>query len=71
MINSSKGQSIIHNILINKILIESDGPFTRIESKKYYPTKLQNVYNQLGELLSCDKIENIIWNNFNSLLSMN
>ena len=69
MINSPKGQVIIRTIPMDRILIESDGPFTKIYSKRYDPSKLQDTYRQLGEFLKCERIEAMIWNNFNTLLS--
>lgn len=68
MINSSKGKSIIQNIPMNRILIESDGPFTRIKSQKYDPSKLQNIYCLLRQFLGCTELERVICSNFKDLL---
>lgn len=51
MINSDKGRKIIGQIPIDKLLIESDGPFTKIDGKKYTFDKLCKVYMLLGDLL--------------------
>lgn len=69
MINSSKGKSIISNIPLNRILVESDGPFTKVNSQKYNPSMLRYIYDQLGELLNCEHIDILIWNNFKKLVT--
>ena len=69
MMNSSKGQAIIKSIPLSRILVESDGPFTRVNSKKYTPINLPNVYDQLSLLLNCGEICEIVRQNFKSLLS--
>lgn len=51
MINSDRGSKIIHQIPIEKLLIESDGPFTKVDGKKYTFDKLCKVYMLLGALL--------------------
>ena len=68
MIKSVKGQTIIQNIPIDRILVESDGPFTKVDSYTYTPSKLQGIYSQLGDFLKCENIEKIIWNNFKKLM---
>lgn len=68
MINSVKGQIIISQIPLNRILIESDGPFTKVNSQKYSPSQLQEVYRQVAALLKSEDIEELIWNNFKTLL---
>lgn len=68
MINSVKGQIIISQIPLNRILIESDGPFTKVNLQKYSPSQLQEVYRQLAALLKSEDIEELIWTNFKTLL---
>lgn len=51
MINSARGRKIIGQVPIEKLLIESDGPFTKIDGKKYTFNKLSEVYLLLGDLL--------------------
>lgn len=54
MINTDRGRKIIGQIPIEKLLIESDGPFTKIDGRKYTYDKLGNVYMLLGNLLKMD-----------------
>ena len=69
MMNSAKGQIIIKSIPIERILVESDGPFTKVNSHKYNPSKLKDVYFKLGEFLNCEGIDKIVWNNFKNLIT--
>lgn len=64
---SQKGKTIISKIPLNKLLIESDGPFSRINSKRYTPDKLADIYNFLGETINCKDIFEIINSNFLAL----
>lgn len=48
MLQSIKGQKILKSIPQNRLLIESDGPFTKVNNQKYNPSKLQEVYSQIG-----------------------
>ena len=68
MLSSSKGKSIISRIPTERILIESDGPFTKINSQKYYPSRLHDVYYMLGEFLKCSEVEKMVWNNYKKLI---
>ena len=68
MLKSSKGQVVIKRIPIERILVESDGPFTKVNSAVYNPSKLQNIYFQLGDFLKCGNIETQVWNNFKKLM---
>ena len=66
---TSKGQSIIRRIPLDKILIESDGPFTKVCGSKYTPADLSKTYLMLADLLGCPDIQNIVFENFHRLLT--
>ncbi|MBU5439804.1 TatD family hydrolase [Tissierella sp. MSJ-40] len=70
MINSDKGKKIISRIPIERLLIESDGPFTKIDGKKYTFDKLENVYILLGTLfnMNLEKTKAQISQNFTWLV---
>lgn len=69
MLNSKKGQTVINNIPLCRILVESDGPFTRINSKKFTPIQLNIIYDQLSLQLKCDSICEVVRDNFKAILS--
>jgi TatD DNase family protein len=48
MINSTNGQKIIDAIPRNRLLTETDGPFTKINKRKCYPEDVVAVINYLS-----------------------
>jgi TatD DNase family protein len=54
MINSKKGQEVIRRIPIHKILIESDGPFTKETRNSYNLSFLDNIVRRLSEIKQHD-----------------
>lgn len=62
------GREIITHIPTNRLLIESDGPFSKISGKKYTPTKLEDVYSAVESVTGNPHLRNVIWSNFKELL---
>jgi len=52
----------------NRILIESDGPFTKINGKKYQPIFLKEQYDLTSKFLQIENFEQLIYNNFKQIL---
>lgn len=71
MCNTKKGRSLISRIPKNKILPESDGPFTRIRNIPIYPWEAINIVNILMEVwqCSCDDVISQLKINLDTLLS--
>lgn len=69
MLYSKKGREIINKIPLNKILIESDGPFTKFNKKIFKPDYLASFYKKLEEFYGIDNLRSIVFNNLNQLLS--
>ncbi|WP_155008754.1 Qat anti-phage system TatD family nuclease QatD [Priestia megaterium] len=69
MLNSKKGQEIIKNIPVERILIETDGPFGKIQKNPIRPEDIPLIYNKFGQYLNVNNIQNIVYNNLNSLLT--
>jgi TatD DNase family protein len=71
MIKSKKGSDIISRIPLDRILIESDGPYIDNKGKPIYPYELIEVYNYLAikNNISTDEMIKMIKNNFFNLLS--
>ena len=67
MISSIKGREFILNVPLNRLLIESDGPFSKIDGKRYSCEKLYKVYERLEQLLQEQGMKEIIFNNFKRL----
>ena len=64
MINKDK----IKLIPQSRILIESDGPFTRINGKKYHPVFLKEQYDLISKFLQIENLEQLVYNNFKEIL---
>lgn len=69
MLQSIKGQKILKSIPQNRLLIESDGPFTKVNNQKYNPSKLQEVYSRIGAFLESPEINKLVWQNFKDLIT--
>lgn len=69
MCATPKGQRVIKHIPIEKLLVESDGPFTKVDSRPYAPTDLAQTYFRIASLLGSSDLENVVFNNFNCLLT--
>lgn len=64
MLNSVKGKNIIRNIPKDRLLIESDGPFGKVNGKRFTCNQLGDIYMQLGNYLKINDISEVIVNNF-------
>lgn len=69
MANSKKGMQLIKSMPLDKLLIESDGPFSKINGKKFTYDKLYQVYDNLENLLEEKNLKEIIYNNFKNIIS--
>jgi len=70
MLESKKGLSIIRNIPIDRILIETDGPFTDLKKQMITPDKLPELYQLFKKTLNIRDFEQVIFGNFKKLLSL-
>jgi TatD DNase family protein len=53
----------------DRILIESDGPYTKIVGKKFDPSFLYQSYELIGKFFDNSNLCADVFDNFNSLLS--
>ncbi|MBQ9070195.1 MAG: TatD family hydrolase [Clostridia bacterium] len=68
MCASSSGQKIISQIPTQRLLIESDGPFSKVSSARYTPVMLGDVYAQVESITKCLNLKEVVYNNFATLL---
>lgn len=71
MTKSKNGQKIIDSIPVNQILLETDGPFTSIGSKKFTPLMVDSILDKICHLkkdYNSDKLKKVILNNFYDLI---
>ncbi|HBN06904.1 MAG TPA: hydrolase TatD [Bacteroidales bacterium] len=71
MLNSDSGRKIIKNIPDDKILIETDSPFTLINGHIYKPSEIGKIVEKIAMIKNIDieVMQNILWNNFVVLIS--
>lgn len=56
MIQGQKGRDIVKMIPRDRLLTESDGPFTQIEGRSVLPWELDRLLNAIAELWSEDAL---------------
>jgi TatD DNase family protein len=68
---SKNGQEIIRLIPTNRLLLESDGPFTNINKLPFRPRDIFETIQSLSKTLDKDVGETqlMLWNNFKTLLT--
>lgn len=71
MTTSTHGQKIISRVPKNRLLTETDGPYTRFQGRDSTPNAVQHVEAHLGSIWnqSPEDVRRIVWSNFKSLLS--
>ena len=69
MAQSEAGKRRIAMIPRERILIESDGPYSKIDGKRYTPEKLTALYKIVGHALQVNDLEEIVHRNFLKILS--
>jgi len=70
MLSSKKGREIVNKIPLNKILIESDAPFTKGTRDSYSIMYIDNVISELSNIKRLEKNQmySILRDNFKTLL---
>jgi len=72
MLNSKKGHSLIQLIPRNRILTETDGPFTHIYNKPMVPWDVKNAYSNIADIWGCrtEEVQSQIAKNLNDLIGV-
>jgi TatD DNase family protein len=72
MVKSKSGINIINNIPKNRIITETDAPFTGENEKPYMPWDVELVFQGLSKIWNMSIIETKqqIWNNSKELLTL-
>lgn len=72
MINSQKGQKIISNIPINRVLTETDGPYIQLKGRPAKPPDVELILEYLSNVWNVPfhEAEKQVKNNFMSIISM-
>ena len=67
---SSTNKNLLLLIPKDRILIESDGPFTSVNGKKYEPSLLRQQYNIISNFLNEPELTEIVYKNFKNILTI-
>jgi len=72
MINSESGKKIINSIPLNRVLTETDGPFTEVNGRQTKPSDIVLVQEYFSKIWvkTSQEVDSIILANFQKLLSM-
>ena len=65
---ANKNSSKYLQIPDDRLLIESDGPYTKVSGKKYTPDLLQQSYEQISKFYKKPDIAFIVYSNFRAIL---
>ncbi|MNW16314.1 TatD related DNase [compost metagenome] len=70
MVNSKKGMELIKNMPLDRILIESDAPFTKATKKLYNLDFIIRIEEGLSKIkgIELGSVNDILKNNFKQLL---
>ena len=71
MVRSNTGKQIINQIPINRIFVESDGPFTKVLGRKYTVEKLSAIYEELAcvkKICEVDVLKRQVTHNYLTLM---
>ncbi len=70
MVSYKSGQNLIRKMPVNRLLIESDAPFTKGNNPSYAIEQLADTVNQLSTIfeISLDEMNNTLSDNFRRLL---
>ncbi len=69
MLETKSGRGILKRISTDRILFESDAPFTQYENEHITPKSFETIYKKLSEFYKCKYIEDILYKNFKELLN--
>lgn len=62
-------RGIVNDIIGDRILIESDGPYTNVNGKRYFPSLLFEEYQIIAKALNDPDLIQHVWNNFKDILT--
>lgn len=70
MVNSKSSIELIKMIPSDKLLIETDAPFVKLNNKPFRPIDIPRIIERLSMILEndIDRMTSILWENFNSLI---
>lgn len=68
MLRTNKGINVLKQIPNDRLLIETDGPFTKFDGCIVSPNALGNIYNRFSDFYQIDDFKQLVWGNFSTLM---
>lgn len=71
--NMTSNVRVLQNVKLipnERLLIESDGPFSKINGKKYHPNSLVEVYNSIAIVRHTNNLVEQVYKNFRTILTL-
>lgn len=68
MLKSKNGKEIIKSIPLNRVLIETDGPYGKIKGRSILPEDIPGIYKEFERILNIKNLKEIVFQNLNELL---
>jgi len=70
MVKSNSGKELIKLIPLERMLLETDAPFIKFNSKPFTPIEIKHIVDELSVILGLDymKMTSILWSNFKTLI---
>lgn len=68
MLRSKHGREIIHKVPKSRLLIESDGPFGKLNSQLIEPILIKDVYNAFEKEMGVENLKDLVYRNLEVLL---
>ncbi|AHW60631.1 TatD DNase family protein [Draconibacterium orientale] len=71
MVKSNSGKELIKMIPLDKLLLETDAPFTKYDKQPFTPKDIKYIVEELSILLGIDNVRmsSILWSNFKRLIA--
>ena len=66
--NMIRNVKIVNSIPRDKLLIESDGPYSKVNGKKFRPQLLREEYEYIANALNESELVKLVYNNFKTIL---
>lgn len=66
--NMLKNMTVVNNIPRDKFLIESDGPYSKVDGKRYHPKLLMREYDLIARSINEPDLIQRVYSNFRELL---
>ena len=66
----SRSRSKYLRIPMNRLLVESDGPYSKVSGKKYVPDLLQQSYDQISDFYGMPDLAAVVFSNFRAILEL-